>query len=129
MFKKINPNPTGARVGDCVIRAISIALGIDWDQAYIELAIQGFVLKDMPSSNHVWGSYLQSKGFEKYVIPDTCPDCYTVKDFCNDAPFGTYVLGTGTHAICVIVDESGGNYFDLWDSGDETPVLCFRKEW
>lgn len=129
MYIKENPNPHGARVGDCVIRAISIATGEDWDKVYVDLCVQGFLMKDMPSSNHVWGSYLQSKGFEKYTIPYSCPDCYTIKDFSNDAPHGTYVVGTGSHAVCVIVDKNGGNYFDVWDSGDENPVFCFRKEW
>ena len=29
-----NPNPVGRKVGDCSIRAISKALGVDWETAY-----------------------------------------------------------------------------------------------
>ena len=29
-----NPNPMGKRVGDCAIRAIAIAEGLTWDEAY-----------------------------------------------------------------------------------------------
>lgn len=124
MFIKWNPNPEGNRVGDCVVRAISTATGYDWEQAYIELAIQGFILKDMPSSNHVWASYLLSKGYERETIPNTCPECYTVRDFCCDNPVGNFILGTGTHVIAVI----DGDYYDTWDSGDEVPIFYFRKE-
>jgi len=35
-------------------------------------------MSDMPSANRVWMAYLKKIGFKKYLIPDTCPDCYTV---------------------------------------------------
>ena len=73
-----NPNPAGQRVGDCVIRAISKLTGQDWEHTYIGVAVQGYVSYDMPSSNAVWAEYLRRRGFRRYVIPDTCPDCYTV---------------------------------------------------
>ena len=119
-----NPNPSNALVGDCVIRAISIALNKSWDEVYIDLSTNGFLLRDMPSSNRVWGDYLKTQGYKSYMLPDTCPYCYTVKDFCNDFPDGTYILCTGTHVIAVI----SGNYIDTWDSGNETPVYYWKKE-
>lgn len=124
MFVICNPNPEGNRVGDCVIRAISIATNSSWESVYIDLALQGFVMKDMPSSNHVWGSYLLNKGFTRKTIPDYCPDCYTVREFCEDNPDGTYILGTGTHVIAVI----NGDHYDTWNSADEVPILFYRKE-
>lgn len=124
MFVEWNPNPDRNRVGDCVIRAISTAFGYSWDQVYMELSIQGFILKDMPSSNHVWASYLLSKGYTEKPIQSSCPDCYTVSDFCRENPEGTYILGTGSHVVTVI----NGDWYDTWDSGDEVPVFYFRKE-
>ena len=79
---------------------------------------------DMPSSNAVWGEYLKRNGFTKHVIPDSCPQCYTVQDFCEDNPNGTFVLATGSHVIAVI----DGDYLDSWDSGNEIPVYLWRKE-
>lgn len=70
---------------------------------------------DMPSSNSVWGAVLRQNGFYRQSIPDTCPDCFSVKDFCKENPKGTFVLGTGTHVVTAI----DGNYYDVWDSGDE----------
>lgn len=119
-----NPNPRGARVGDCVVRALSIASGKDWERVYIELAIHGFTMGDMPTSNAVWGSYLADSGYSRYAIPNTCPACYTVSDFCADNPHGTFILGTGSHAVAVI----DGDYYDAWDSGDEVPIFFWRKE-
>lgn len=119
-----NINPQGKQAGDCTVRAMQIALGYDWERTYIELCIEGFIRAEMPSANSVWMMYLQSKGFKKYVIPDTCPDCYTVRDFCRDYPRGTFVLATGSHVVTVI----DGNYYDSWDSGNEIPIFYFVRE-
>lgn len=124
MWKQFNPNPQGYYVGDCVIRALSIALDQSWEDVYLELCIQGLTLSDMPSSNKVWGKYLKNLGYHRYVIPDTCPICYTVRDFTEEHPRGIYILGTGSHVIAII----DGNYIDSWDSGDENPLYYWTKE-
>lgn len=123
MWNSYNANPTGNRVGDCVIRAISTALNQDWHETYTGVCLQGFEMADLPSSNAVWSKYLKRKGFDRYTVPNDCPDCYTICDFCNDHPQGVFVVGTGSHAVCVI----DGNYFDFWDSGGEIPLYYFEK--
>ena len=124
MFVRYNANPEQKIVGDCVIRAISRATETRWDYTYDELCLQGKKMCDLPSSNAVWGTYLKKHGFQRINIPNTCPMCYTVRDFARDNPKGTFVLGTGTHAVAVI----DGLYYDTWDSGDEVPMYVFRKE-
>ena len=123
-WQTCNLNPFGKHVGDCLVRALSLALDQDWDTTYLELMSQGFSMKDMPSSNAVWGQYLKNKGYKRHIIPDECPDCYTVNEFCIDNPQGVYILGTGTHVVTV----KDGSYYDTWDSGREIPIYYFEKE-
>lgn len=124
MFVEVNLNPYKKSVGDCVIRAISCAENVDWDDTFIDLMVKCFQLKDIPSSNNAWSLYLRDLGYSRYIVPDTCPDCYTVKDFANDHLEGTYIVGTGTHVVCV----KDGDYFDSFDSGEMPIIYYFAKE-
>ena len=125
MWIEYNPNPTGRKVGDCAVRAIAKALSIDWETAYDLIASNGFAMGDMPSSDSVWGSVLRQNGFYRKSIPNYCPDCYTVKEFCRDNPKGVFVLGFGGHVATVI----DGNLYDSWNSLNEIPVyVWYRKD-
>jgi len=122
-FIQYNPNPKRKSTIDCTIRALSKALDTDWDDAYIHLCMKGFVMKNMPSANEVWHELLKDEGYTQHIIPNTCPDCYTVRDFCYEHPDGLYILGTGSHVITV----ENGNYYDNWDSGDEVPIYYWER--
>lgn len=80
-FVSYNANPAGNRVGDCTIRAISAFLGKSWEETYIGIALTGFIMRDMPSADSVWGSYLRQNGCCRYTIPNTAPADYTVREF------------------------------------------------
>ena len=123
MWKFYNPNPQGKLTGDCAVRAISAALGLDWDEAYALIAAKGFAMCDMPNANSVWGAALKQRDFVREVVPNTCPDCYTFADFANDHRSGTFVLGTGTHVATVI----DGVIYDSWDSSREVPQYYWRR--
>ena len=124
MYSYFNPNPIkNKRVGDCVVRAISKALNQPWEDTYIDLTIQGYLMGDLLSSNAVWHAYLKSKGFKRDIISNDCPECYTIEDFCNEHPKGTYIIGTGTHAVCV----TDSTIFDTWNSSGETPIYYYHK--
>ena len=124
MYSYFNPNPIkNNRVGDCVIRAISKALNQSWGDTYIDLTIQGYLLGDLLSSNAVWDAYLKSKGFKRHIVPNDCPECYTIEDFCNEHPQGIFVIGTGSHAVCV----EDGCVFDTWNSSGEVPIYFYHK--
>ena len=123
MYIYYNPNPAGRMVGDCSVRAISKALDIDWETAYILIMLNGYMMGDMPSSNSVWGAVLRENGFYRENIPNECPNCYTAEDFMRDHPEGTYVLGFGTHVATV----KDGNLYDSWDSSKEIPQYFWKK--
>lgn len=125
MWQEFNENPAGRRVGDCAIRAVSVALGVDWETAYALIAAAGFAMGDMPSSNSVWGAVLRQHGFSRMNLPDECPDCYTAEDFAHDHPRGIYVLGFGNHVATV----RDGIIYDAWNSSNEIPqYVWYRKD-
>lgn len=124
MWQYTNLNPKGKAVGDCTVRAISLATDNGWMETYLDLCLFGLLMADMPSSNAISTAYLKSKGFKRRTIPDDCPDYYTIEDFCKDHPQGTFVIGTGSH-LATVIDSV---LWDSWDSRNETPVYYFEKE-
>lgn len=123
MYNHYNPNPARKSVGDCTVRAIAKATGQGWYETYIQLCMQGLALADMPTANHVWGAYLRKMNFERNVIPNTCPDCYTVADFAAEHPNGIYLLALPSHVVCI----ENGDWYDTWDSGGETPIYYWER--
>lgn len=123
-FIYYNPNPSGRNVGDCSVRAIAKALKLDWETAYISMVVNGYRMGDMPSSDNVWGTVLKQHGFSRFAIPNTCPNCYTAEEFCNDHPTGTFVLGFGGHVATV----HDGDIYDIWDSSHEVPQFYYSEK-
>lgn len=124
MWIQANPNPKNKNVVDCVIRAVSIILGLDWYTVYDALCITGREDCNMPSSDDVWGHFLLQLGFRPFLLPESCPECVTVKEFCHIFTYGRYIIGTGYHAVAII----NGNYYDSWDSGNEVPTFFWKIE-
>lgn len=123
MYVYYNPNPLGKQVGDCVIRALTKILHTDWDTVYDDICREGKRMADMPSGNTVWAAYLRKQGFVNVPLMNTCPFCYTVKDFCADHRRGEYLLAVGNHVVAVC----DGDYYDSWDSGNEVPISYWVK--
>lgn len=124
MYKYYQPNPQQKKTDDCVIRALTKALDCDWDTASVYAMTQQIRDADIYVKNYVWGNLLLRNGYTKHSLPNTCPDCYTIKDFANDYRRGTYIVGTGDHVLAVI----DGDYYDSFDSGEMIPILYYRKE-
>ena len=116
IFVKWNPNPVGARVEDCAQRAIAAALGVDWDTASDMIYEMAKAMGTTTHDDAAWGAVLRRAGFRRAVIPNSCPDCYTVEDFCYDHPRGVYVLKLSGHVVTV----TNGHALDTWDSTGET---------
>ena len=131
-FRYFNPNPDRKQTSDCVVRALSKFLDITWLEAYMEICVYGGYNSDMPNVNSIWSSFLESRGYRRHNVPDTCPHCYTLRVFCYDHPEGKYFVSldvgyaelfssdglaiiVGNHVVCV----ENGDYYDTWDSGSE----------
>lgn len=68
-FIKNNLNPSGKKVGDCVIRAIQYATNQTWPEVYQGLCAIGLELKDIPNSPKVYQKYLEDRGWKKNPMP------------------------------------------------------------
>lgn len=122
MWLRCNPNPQHKEAPDCVVRAIAIALHKRWIEVYDDLCKLGRAEFNMPSADAVWGKYLYLQGFEPFLLPESCPRCVTINRFSQIFNRGTYIIGTGNHAVAVI----NGDYYDSWDSGNEIPSFFWR---
>ena len=122
MWVKWNPNTKRSEEPDCVIRAICAATGKSWHDVFWDLCELAAQQCTMPSSNWLWGLYLKRLGFKPFLLPGSCPECTTVKAFCERFPEGVYIIGTGDHAVCI----RDGHYIDAWDSGDTVPAYFWK---
>lgn len=122
MWIRCNPNPLGKVTTDCVVRAIAIATNQSWRKVYDDLCRLGAKMCEMPNANSVWGMYLEEMGLKQFLLPESCPKCITIRAFCDRYPEGTYVIGTGGHAVACL----DGDWYDSWDSGSEVPTYFWR---
>lgn len=123
MWRYYNSNPIGYKVEDCTVRALSKALNISWDEAHKTLSDASRLMGTMMHDNSVMDAIMRRNGFIRKSIPNYCPECYSVREFCEDHPRGLYVLGTGSHVVTV----EDGDWWDSWDSGDEVPIYYWES--
>ena len=123
MFQLYEPNPVRTGAIDCSTRALAKALNISWEKAYLMKAINGLQMGNEGVADEVWGSILRQHGFRREIVPNTCPDCYTVADFCEDHPHGVFVVKSENH-VATVVD---GVLFDSWDSSMNVPQYYWTK--
>lgn len=122
MWIKCNVNPAKNNTADCVIRACVVALDKPWRQVSDEIYALSRRYYLSMSDDRLWGRYLYQAGFVPFLVPESCPGCITIRRFCLFYPEGTYIIGTGSHAVAVV----NGNYYDSWDSGEEIPSFFWR---
>ena len=124
MYEFYNPNPVRPEggAGDCAVRAVAKALDISWEESYTLLSANGFLMGELPNSDLVWGSVVRQHGFTR-EIPNNCEDCYTVEEFMNDNPEGTFLVKSDGHVACVI----DGTLYDSWDSSQNGVIYVWKK--
>lgn len=120
MYIYYNPNPVTSGAGDCVVRALCKALDMDWLTVYAQLCVEGAHMGEWGNANAVWHKYLISHGYTQSTL---CKS-YTVAQFAEEYPRGTYILATGTHVVTV----SDGNIYDAFDSSQSVPIYYYYKK-
>lgn len=123
MYVMYEPNPVRSGAIDCSVRAISKALDVSWEEAYAMLSLNGFLMGNAFVGDEVWGSVLRQHGFKRRLVSDTCPDCYTVADFAEDHPKGTYVVKSDEH-VATVVD---GTLYDSWPSQHKVVIYYWTN--
>ena len=108
--------------GDCTVRALCKALGIDWLSAYDLLVSKGRDMQRMPDSIETIKGVLSDFDFVYTGLKiERGKRRPTVADFASAHPTGRYVLSVASHMVTVI----NGDWYDTWDCGGR----CVYSYW
>lgn len=124
MYEFYEPNPVRTGAIDCSTRALTKALDISWERAYVMKSLNGFLMGNEGVADEVWGSILREHGFKRKLVPDSCPACYTVEEFCEDHPEGIFVVKSEDHVATV----RDGILYDSWPSQNKVVIYYWYKE-
>lgn len=115
-----NVNPRGEEIGDCVIRAISLATNID----YYEIERLLYETGDYYECEELCVC-CYSKLLEEYFNfqPIEC-EGMTANEFANKHPVGTYLIRMDAH-LSVVIDS---NIYDIWNCGNEKLTIAWRVD-
>lgn len=124
-FTYTNPNPRNLKsTGDCVIRAISLALEQDWLTTFTDLCAVGAKLSRMPNDPKAYTTYLESKGWYKQSQPRKSDNTkFTLREFLKYRK-GKAIVHCGSHHIVCI---DGGKALDTWDCSEGCVGVYYIK--
>ena len=124
-FTYTNPNPKNLKsAGDCVIRAVSLALNQDWQTTFSDLCTIAAKMCRIPNDDPVYRKYLETKGWIKNKQPRKDDNTwYTVREFLRMHPRGTYVISVSGHLLCAV----DGKVLDTWDSSQHRMGVYYTK--
>ena len=119
-FYYYNANPKNRITSDCVVRAISTALEIPYNQVVMEMAELQCKTGYDRGENKCIDMYLESKGWVKRKQPRKDDNTkYTGKEFCEEVQEFTFnyptrmIANIGGHHIVAIMN---GRVYDTWNS-------------
>ena len=100
--------------GDCVIRALTKALNMEWLQVFDEIQPISRELQVPFDCRPCYEKYIENKGFKYYGVSNKKgAKRPTVEMFAKEHKVGTYILRVAHHLVTVV----DGAYYDTWDSG------------
>lgn len=115
-FMKKNVNPKGKNTGDCVIRAMTTALEMDYYDVYEEMYELSKKSGHMVNDKHCEDLYLKQKGFVKFAQPKHCDGTkYRINEIRNLTQARVIVIRCTHHLTCV----KDGVLIDTWNCGNK----------
>lgn len=115
MFKYLNMNPDGESIGDCVIRAISLALDENYFDVVEDLIRNADYFNCDLLVKECYSNMLDSFDFPRYK-----GNGRTVEEVAKDFYKDKVLIRIDGHLTCSIF----GDIYDTWDCSDEI-VDCF----
>lgn len=119
-FKYLNLNPNGLRIDDCVIRAISFASDIPYEETSRKLWLTADLYECDRLCKFCYSNYLSNVLKYKEVNARDM----TVGEFTDTHPYGTYLIRVQGH-LTVIRD---GVIYDTWDTSDEECDIVWQVD-
>lgn len=123
-YVKYNCNPKNKITNDCVVRAISLAIGKSWEDVYKDLAEQGIKKGLMVNDRNNWKYYLKRLGYKMEKMPKKLNNKrYTVEEFVDDIAENnlTYILKIASH-LTVVINKK---LYDTWNCKNK----CVGNYW
>lgn len=135
-FRYHNENPKNRLTTDCVIRAISTATKIPYNQVVIELASMQCATGYDMSDKKCIDVYLSSKGWKMHSQPRKADGTkYTGVEFCEEITHRIEFLGKavianigGHHIVCIKETDSKTGLHKVHDTWDSTGG-CIGNFW
>ena len=138
-YKYYNANTRNKDVGDCVKRAISLALGRDYDEVSAELnKLKHDLHAEAFNLPWVYSRYLRKFNIVPENLNPTAENSVTESEFAEAHPNGTYILEVGKaklssysrfksyppadHLVTII----DGDIYDSWDSSDDVVHVVYK---
>ena len=116
MYRYYNANPRDLLIDDCVIRSISVAEGISWNECQRKLSDlandEAMLLNDV--------EFVEDYLDERY--PRKCCKDMTVGEFCRICPRGHFVVTMKGH-ITAIIDNV---IVDTFDCSNRIMKCCWQ---
>lgn len=113
-LKLYNANPKKRKTSDCVIRALSVASGKDYEVVFKELVEIAIKTGYMVNEKHCYEKWLENNGFMKMAQPRHSDGTkYLVGDVDKLLHFNEYkcVVSMANHVSCVVDNK----LIDIWD--------------
>ena len=116
MYKYYNANPRKLLIDDCVLRSISVAEGITWEECQKKLS--KLANKEAMLLNDV--EFVEKYLDERY--PRKCYKNMTIGQFCRTCSKGHFVVTTKGHITAIIDDV----IVDTFDCSNRIMMCCWQ---